>query len=100
VARWCGGPGPPLLVPLRIYDCPENLRLGEPSEKYSAASAGRKTKREKKLSGRQKSVREIPSRKGEIIVIITVIKLGFIGIIITIITSTIITSLSRCNILG
>jgi hypothetical protein len=35
---------------------------------------------------------------GEIIIIVTVIKPGFIGIII--ITSTIITSLSRYNILG
>jgi hypothetical protein len=35
--------------------------------------------------------------EGEIIAIVTVIELGFIGIIIT---STIITSSSRCNILG
>jgi hypothetical protein len=90
-------------VPLRVYHRPENLRLGEPSEKYSAASAGRKTEREEKFSDRQKSAGEIPSRRGEIIAIITVIELGFIGIIIVIITSTlitIITSLSRCNILG
>jgi hypothetical protein len=83
-------------VPLRVYHPPENLRLGEPSEKYSAASVGQKTEREKKLSGRQKSVGEIPSRMGEIIAIITVIELGFIGIIII----TIMTLLSRCNILG
>jgi hypothetical protein len=72
--------------------------LGERSEKYSAASAGLKMERKKELSGRQKSAREIPSRRGEIIAIVTVIELGFIGIII-IITITIITSSSRCNIL-
>jgi hypothetical protein len=64
------------------------------SEIYSIASAGRKTQRERKLSGRQKSAREIPSRRGEIIAIIIAIKLGFIGII------TIITTPSSCNILG
>jgi hypothetical protein len=63
------------------------------SEIDSAASAGQKTHRERKLSGRQKSVREIPSRRGEIVAI--VIELGFIGIIITIITMP-----SRYNILG
>jgi hypothetical protein len=52
--------------------------------------------REKELSDRQKSIEEIPSRKGEIIAIITVIELGFIGIIIIITT---ITLPSRCNIL-
>jgi hypothetical protein len=53
------------------------------------------------LSGRQKSAEEIPSRRGEIIAIVTVIELGFIGIII-IITRTFITitTLSHCNILG
>jgi hypothetical protein len=56
---------------------------------------------ERKLSGRQKSIGEIPSRRGEIIAIITVIELGFIEIII--ITSTfitIITTPSLCNLLG
>jgi hypothetical protein len=61
------------------------------------------TKREK-LSGRQKSAREIPSRRGEIVSIIIIIALDFIRIIITIIiiiTSTfIITTPSRYNILG
>jgi hypothetical protein len=69
-----------------------------------AASAGWKTHRERKLSGRQKSAGEIPSRRGEIVTIVIVIELGFIGIIIiTIVTSTfitIITTLSHYNILG
>jgi hypothetical protein len=54
---------------------------------------GRKTHRERKLSGRQKSGGEIPSWRGEIVAIITAIELGFIGIIIiiTIATSTFIT---------
>jgi hypothetical protein len=63
---------------------------------------GQKTHTERKLTGRHKSVGEIPSRRGEIIAIVTIIELGFIGIII-IITSTfitIITMSSCCNILG
>jgi hypothetical protein len=60
------------------------------------------TEREK-LSGRKKSVGEIPSRRGEIIAIVIIIVLDFIGIIITIIISTSISTIttpSRCNILG
>jgi hypothetical protein len=71
------------------------------SEIDSAASAGQKTHRERKLSGRQKYAEEIPSRRGEIIAIVIAIELGFIGIII--ITSTFIiftTTPSRYNILG
>jgi hypothetical protein len=88
-------------VPLRIYHHPKNLRRGEPSKKYSAASAVWKTQREKKLFGRQKSTGEIHSQRRVIIAIITVIELDFIEIIIIIIiTNTIITTPSRCNILG
>jgi hypothetical protein len=68
-----------------------------------AASTGRKTPRERKLSGRQKSAEEIPSWRGEIIAIVIVIELDFIVIIIITITSTFITTItmpSRCNILG
>jgi hypothetical protein len=63
------------------------------------------TEREK-LSGREKSAGEIPSRRGEIIVIVIIITLDFIGIIITIIIIIIntfistITTPSRCNMLG
>jgi hypothetical protein len=62
------------------------------------------TEREKH-SGREKSAREIPSRRGEIIAIIITIVLDFIGIIITIIIiiRTFISSIttpSCCNILG
>jgi hypothetical protein len=92
MTRWCGGPGPPLPVPLHVYHHPKNLRLEEPSEKYSATSVGQKTERKKKLSGRQKSAGEILSQRGEIITIITIIELGFIGIIITSTIITIITS--------
>jgi hypothetical protein len=92
-------------VPLRIYHPLGNLRSRGGSQKDSAASAGQKTHTERKLSGRQKFVREIPSQRGGIITILTIIELGFIGIIIivVIITSTfitIITTPSRCNILG
>ena len=71
------------------------------AEKYSAAATGRKTTEREKLSGRQKSAGEIPSRRGEIITIVAVIKLDFIGIIIISITCTAITTIStssRCNI--
>jgi hypothetical protein len=101
---WCGRPGPPLPSPLRVYRLHENLRLGGGSQIDSAASAGRKTHTERMLSGRQKSAREIPSQRGEIVAIVTSIELGFIEIIIiTIIFGTFIifiTTPSRCNILG
>jgi hypothetical protein len=90
--------------PLAYIVFPKNLRREEGSEIDSAASAGRKSPRERKLSGRQKSAREIPSRRGEIIAIIIAIELDFIGIIIIVtITSTFIISIttpSLCNILG
>jgi hypothetical protein len=64
-----------------------------------------KTPEREKLSDRQKSAREIPSRRGGIIAIVIIITPDFIGIIITIIliTSTFIYAIntpSRCNILG
>ena len=62
---WCGHPGPPLRVPLRVFHPPKNLRLGERPETYSAAAAKRKTPEREKLSGREKSAGEIPSRRGE-----------------------------------
>jgi hypothetical protein len=84
-------------VPLRVYHPPENLRLGEPSEKYFTASTGQKIERERALR-QAKSCQGNSLPEGEIIAIIIVIELGFIGIII-IITSTIITSpyLTRVN---
>jgi hypothetical protein len=90
--------------PLAYIVVPENLRQQGGSEIDSAASVGRKTHRERKLSGRQKSAGEIPSRRGKIVAIVIAIELDFIGIIIIItITSTFIftiTTPSRCNILG
>jgi hypothetical protein len=75
------------------------------SEIDTAASAGRKNTEREKLSGRQKSAREIHSRRGEIIAIVIIITLDFIEIIITIILITItfiftITTPSHCNILS
>jgi hypothetical protein len=110
--QWCGRPGPPLPALPCVYRLPENLRLGGGSEIESAASAGQKTwktHREIKLFGKQKSAREIPSQRGEIITIVITIELYFIGIImiITTITITFITitititiTSSRYNILG
>ncbi len=62
---WCGGPGPHLTASLRIYRPPITLSTGETPQKYSAAAAKRKTTEREKLSGRQKSAGEIPSRRGK-----------------------------------
>ena len=86
---WCGAPGPPQALPLRVLHPPETLRQGGWTRKYSAASTRRKQQREKKLSGREKSAGEIPSRRGEIVAILIVIVLDFIGIIIIIISITV-----------
>jgi hypothetical protein len=91
--------------PLAYFIVPENLSQQGGSEIDTSASAGRKTPEREKLSGRQESAGEIPSRRGEIIAIVIIIAPDFIGIIITIIliTSTFIftiTTPSRCNILG
>ena len=53
---------------------PRTLSLGEGRENYSAAAARRKTTEREKLSGRQKSAGEIPSRREEIVAIVTVIE--------------------------
>jgi hypothetical protein len=91
--------------PFAYFIVPENLSQVGGSEIDTTASAGRKTPGREKLSGRQKSAREIPSRRGEIVAIVIIIAPDFIGIIITIIliTSTFISTIttpSRCNILG
>jgi hypothetical protein len=88
--------------PFAYFIIPENLSQGG-SEIDTTASAGQKTPEREKLSGRQESAGEIPSRRGEIVAIVIAIAPDFIGIIIISITSTfisIITTPSRCNILG
>ena len=84
---WGGGPGPPQPSPLRVLHHPETLRVGGSSRIDRAASSRRKTPEREKLSGREKSAGEIPSRRGEIVAIVTVIELDFIGIIIIIIST-------------
>jgi hypothetical protein len=91
--------------PFAYFIVPKNLSQKGGLEIDTAASAGRKTPEREKLSGRQKSVRKIPSRRGEIVAIVIIIAPDFTGIIITIIliTSTFIFTItmpSRCNILG
>src|SRR3954463_10489857 len=76
--RGCGHPGPPLAPPSRLYLLLETLIHGEQPQKYSAEFARQKTPREKELSDRQISVEEIPSRRGEIVAINTIIKIDFI----------------------
>jgi hypothetical protein len=83
---------------------PKNLSQGGIRDRHHRLCGAENTEREK-LSDRQKSAREIPSRSGEIVAIIIIITLDFIGIIITIIiiSSTFIftiTTPSHCNILG
>jgi hypothetical protein len=90
--------------PFAYIVVPENLSQGG-SEIDTTASAGQKIPEREKLSGRQESAGEIPSRRGEIVAIVIIITLDFIGIIITIIliTSTFIftiTTPSRYNILS
>jgi hypothetical protein len=83
---------------------PENLSEEGIRDKHRRLCGAENTEREK-LSDRQKSAREIPSRRGEIVSIVITIALDFIRITITIIiiTSTFISTIttpSRCNILG
>jgi hypothetical protein len=91
--------------PFAYFIIPENLSQRGGSEIDTAASAGQKTPEREKLSGRQKSAGEIPSRRGEIVYIVIIIVPDFIAIIIIIvsITSTFISTIttpSRCNILS
>jgi hypothetical protein len=112
------GAGPPLAAsacgeatlahychrPFTYIVVPENLSEGGLRDRRRRLCGAENT-RERKALCRQKSAGEIPSRRGEIIAIVIIITLDFIGIIITIIliTSTLIftiTTPSRCNILG
>jgi hypothetical protein len=77
---------------------PENLSWGRIRDRHRRLCGAENTEREK-LSSRQKSTREIPSRRGEIIAIVITITLDFIGIIIIITFISTITMPSRCNIL-
>jgi hypothetical protein len=93
--------------PFAYFIIPENLSQGGLRDRHRRLCGAKNTRereREReKLSGRQKSAGEIPSRRGEIIAIVIIIALDFIGIIITIIliTSTFIfTTPSRSNILS
>ena len=92
-------PWPTTGSPLRVLHPPRTLRHGESSWKYSAPSMRWKTPEREKLSGREKSAVEIPSRRREIIAIVTIIELDFIGIIIIIISIviTIISTAPLCS---
>jgi hypothetical protein len=90
--------------PLAYIIIPENLSEGGIRDRHRRLCGAENTEREK-LSGKEKSVGEIPSRRGEIFAIVIIIVLDFIGIIIItiIIISTFISTIttpSRCNILG
>jgi hypothetical protein len=86
---------------------PKNLSQGWGIRDRHHRLCGAENTEREKLSGRQKSAREIPSQRAEIVAIVIIIALDFIGINITIIIIIIIstfistiTTPSRCNILG
>jgi hypothetical protein len=78
----CGHPGPLLPLPLRAFYHPQKPKSRGGSEIDTAASAEQKTPEREKLSGRQESAGEIPSRRGEIVAIVITIAPDFIRIII------------------
>jgi hypothetical protein len=88
---WPAWPTPAIPLPC-IWSSPKPKTRGI-RDRLCRLCGAENTEREK-LSGRQKSAKEIPSQRGEIVAIVITIKLGFIGIIIFITTP------SRCNILG
>jgi hypothetical protein len=84
---------------------PKNLSEGEGIRDRLRGLCGAENTEREKLSDRQKSAGEIPSRRGEIVAIVIAIAPDFIRIIIIIIpiTSTFISTIttpSRCNILS
>jgi hypothetical protein len=96
LAHYCHHPHAYIIIP-------ENLSQGGIRDRHRCLCGAENIEREK-LPGKQKSAREILSRRGEIVTIIIIIVLNFIGIIITIIIiitfiSTI-TTPSCCSILG
>jgi hypothetical protein len=90
--------------PFAYIIVPKNLSQGGLRDRHRRLCGAENT-REREHSGRQESVGEIPSRRGEIIAIVIAIAPDFIGIIIIIISITspfisTITTPSRCNILS
>ena len=82
---WCPWPTSGAL-PSRTSS-PRNPKTGRVPEKIFRRLHEAETTEREKLSGREKSVGEIPSRRGKIIAILIVIALDFIGIIIIISTA-------------
>jgi hypothetical protein len=102
-ATWFGHPGPPQALPLRVLDPLGTLTRRVGPSRYCAASTRRKTPESKKLPCRKKSAGGNSLREGEIVAIVTIIELDFIGIIVIIISTadTIIITAAprlRCNI--
>ncbi|KAK1677898.1 hypothetical protein QYE76_038746 [Lolium multiflorum] len=82
------GRGPrPRPLPFRVLHLPRNPKVRENIEDSHRRLLEAENTERKELSGRQKSAGEIPSG-GEIVAIVTVIELDFIGIIIIIISTT------------
>ena len=79
-------PWPTRPVPLRVLS-PPNPKTRRTIHENFRCLHGAETREREKLSDREKYAEEIPSRKGEIVAIVTIIKLDFIGIIIIISTA-------------
>jgi hypothetical protein len=86
---WC--PWPTSGAPPSRTSSPRNPKTRGVREKIFRRLHEAETTEREKLSGREKSAGEIPSRRGEIIAILIVIALDFIGIIIIIISTAITT---------
>ncbi|KAK1663754.1 hypothetical protein QYE76_051913 [Lolium multiflorum] len=89
----------------RVFQPLEKPKIGEATREIFRRRYGAENQRERKALRQAEIYRGNSLPEGEIVAVITAIELDFIGIIITIIstTSTIITAVStpsRCNILG
>ena len=85
-------PWPTRLSPLSRTSSPRNPKTIHLVHEKFRRLHGAETREREKLSGKDQSAGEIPSRRGEIIAIVTVIKLDSNGIIIIIISITISTA--------
>ena len=102
-AMWGGGPTTPSAIALSRTSSPENLKVRENIEESHSRLHGAENTREKRALRQAEICRGNSLPEGEIVAIVTIIELDFIGIIIIIIstTDTVISTAAprlRCNI--
>ena len=102
-ATWGGGPRPPSAIPPSRTSSSENPKVQRTIENRHSRLCGAENTREKRALQQAEICRGNSLPEGEIVAIITVIELDFIGIIIIIIstTDTVISTAAphlRCNI--